>query len=121
MATRTVLTTTSLARAGTDAIAVRRKWTRHRCQVAPCIVRAIASRNPGCASLVTRRTPESPRPTMLRRNRIQDSRSSPGLASTPRTWRSPSAVTPMATSTASDATRPSWRALTKVASSQTYG
>ena len=57
------------------------KCTRHRCQVAPLSTVAIACFSPSCASEMTRRTPLSPRLTRLRRNAVQNARSSDGPTS----------------------------------------
>jgi hypothetical protein len=54
------------------------KWTRHRRHVAPLNTVAIACLSPSWASDVTRRTPRSPRFTRLRRNAVQEGRSSDG-------------------------------------------
>ena len=70
-----------------------------------------AYRSPSCASEMTSFTPRSPRLTRLRRNAVQKGPSSDGPASTPRIWRSPSVVTPIATTVAIACTRPSWRTL----------
>ena len=76
----------------------------------------IACFRPSCASEMTRRTPLRPRFTRLRRNAVQNARSSEGPTSMPSTWRSPSVVTPMATTVAWLITRPSTRTLWYVAS-----
>ena len=76
------------------------KWTRQRCQVVPVSTVLIACFSPSCASEITRRTPFRPRFTRLRKNAVQNARSSDGPTSTPRTWRSPSLVTPTATTVA---------------------
>jgi hypothetical protein len=52
------------------------KWTRQRCQVVPARTVLIACFRPSCASEITRRTPVRPRLTRLRRNAVQNARSS---------------------------------------------
>ena len=69
---------------------------------------------------MTRRTPVSPRLTKLRKNAVQKARSSEGPTSTPSTCRSPSLVTPTATTVAWLITRPSTRTLWYVASTHRY-
>lgn len=63
--------------------------------------------NPACASEITRRTPPSPRSLSERRNFVQNVSSSLSPMSTPRTSRPPSAVMPVATTTARETTWPS--------------
>lgn len=46
-------TTTALSRCGPRASRLRRTCTRHRCQLPPCRVPAIAAFSPSCASLTT--------------------------------------------------------------------
>ena len=87
------------------------KWTRQRCQVAPCRTLAVAAFKPSCASEITRATSLNPRRTSERRNTVQKAWSSLGPTSTPRTWRHPSAVTPTATTVAIEVTRPASRTL----------
>ncbi len=94
------------------------KWVRQRCQVAPN-VEAIASMSPGCASETTSWTPESPRATSPRRNASHPAPSSVVMTSMPRTSRCPSALTAVATTTATDWMRPASRTFTNIASSQT--
>src|ERR671912_1507555 len=83
--------------------------------------RLISLFNRSCASDVTSRTPRRPRFTRLRRNAVQKARSSDGPTSIPRTWRSPSLVTPTATTVAWLVTRPLTLTLWYVASTQRYG
>ena len=106
----------SRAPCGTVASKLRMKWTRQRCHVVPLSTVLIACFRPSCASEMTNRTPFSPRFTRLRRNEVQKARSSEGPTSMPRTWRSPSLVTPTATTVAWLTTRPSIRTLWYVAS-----
>src|SRR3954465_9462705 len=68
----------SRAPCGTVARRLRMKCTRHRCQVLPDNTVLIACFNPSCASEITSRTPFSPRFTKLRRNAVQNARSSRG-------------------------------------------
>jgi hypothetical protein len=87
------------------------KWTRHRCQVVPASTFAIAWRSPSWASEITNRTPLSPRLTSERRNVIQNWWSSEGPVAAPSTVRSPVEVTPIATTVATEITRPASRTL----------
>jgi hypothetical protein len=79
----------------------------------------IACRSSVWASLVTGRTPVSPRATSERKKRSQKVPFSLGPMSTPSTSRASLAATPTATTTAWETTRPSCRALMIVASSHT--
>ena len=87
------------------------KWTRHRCHAAPIKTELIAAFSPVCASLMTSCTPLSPRAFDDRRNAVQNAPSSESPTSNPRTSRRPSAVTPVAITTAWDTTRRSTLAL----------
>jgi hypothetical protein len=96
---------------GTLARALRRKWTRQRCQAAPTMTAPMAALSPVWASEMTSWTPCSPRAFSDRRNAVQKAPSSLSPTSRPRTSRPPSAVTPVAITTARETTRPSMRAL----------
>ena len=85
---------------------MRTKWTLHLCQDDPEQHFVIAAFRPAWASEMTRRTPESPRSFKERRNRVQNVSSSLSPMSTPRTSRAPSAVIPVATTTARATTWP---------------
>lgn len=87
------------------------KCTRQRCHVAPVSTVAIAAFRPSCACEITNRTPLRPRRFSSRKNAVQKAASSDGPTSTPSTRRSPSALTPIATTVAIETTRPSWRTL----------
>ena len=82
------------------------KWVRQRCQLAPSSTAAIAPLSPSWASLVTSRTPDSPRVTKPRRNPVQLAPSSALPSSSPSSSRCPSALQAVATSTAVLQTRP---------------
>src|SRR5438105_4660064 len=64
---RTIAATVSWAAFGTTDRRLRMKWTRHRCQAAPCRILAMAWRSPSWASEITKRTPFRPRLTSWRR------------------------------------------------------
>jgi hypothetical protein len=85
---------------------MRMKWVLQRCQEAPSSTAAIAPCNPWWASLVTSRTPCSPRATRPRRNAVQLAPSSALPSSSPSSSRCPSALQAVATSTAVLQTRP---------------
>jgi hypothetical protein len=61
------------------------KCTRQRCHVLPDSTVLIACFNPSWASEMTSRTPFKPRFTRLRRNAVQNARSSDGPTSIPST------------------------------------
>ena len=89
------------------------KCTRQRCHEAPTKTASMALWSPQWASLVTSLTPERPRATRERRKALQNAPSSLGPTSKPNTSLSAvSPFTPTANTTATEATRPSWRALT---------
>ena len=71
----------------------------------------IAAFRPVWASEMTSWTPPSPRAFSERRNAVQNAPSSESPTSNPRTSRRPSAVTPVAITTAWDTTRRLTRAL----------
>ena len=83
---------------------MRAKWTRQRCHDEPCVFLRIAARSPAWASEMTRRTPASPRVFSERRKPDQNVSSSESPTSTPRISRPPSAVIPVAITTARDTT-----------------
>ena len=87
------------------------KWTRQRCQAAPISTDSMAFFRPVWASLITSWIPASPRAFRPRRNAVQNAPSSLSPTSNPRTSRRPSAVTPVAITTAWDTTRRLTRAL----------
>ena len=87
------------------------KWTRHRCHAAPSSTEAIAAFRPVWASEMTSWTPARPRAFSPRRNAVQNAPSSLSPTSKPSTSRRPSAVTPVAITTAWDTTRRLTRAL----------
>jgi hypothetical protein len=87
------------------AKALRLKLTRQRCQVAVKILET-AALIPSWASDTTSFTPRPPRRTSFRRKLVQKVSASEGPISTPSTSRRPSALTPMATMTATEMTRP---------------
>src|SRR5579859_5552538 len=70
---RSVAATICCATLGTVAIALRMKWTRHRCQLAPTKTLATACLRPRWESEMTKCTPLSPRLTSWRRNWSQNS------------------------------------------------
>ena len=96
---------------GTTASTLRMKCTRQRCQAAPMNTEPIAAFRPVWASEMTSWTPPSPRAFSERRNAVQNAPSSLSPTSKPRTSRRPSAVTPVAITTAWDTTRRFTRAL----------
>src|SRR3989442_1698129 len=102
---RRVAATICWASLGTVASALRMKWTRQRCQVAPTRTSATACLRPRWASEVTSRTPFRPRSTSWRRNERQSSRSSAGPTSTPTTSRSPVRLIATAINTALEVNR----------------
>jgi Transposase, Mutator family len=77
----------------------------------------IACRRPSWASEITRCTPFRPRLTSWRRNEVQNWWSSEAPVAAPSTVRSPCSVTPIATTVATETTRPASRTLWNVASS----
>ena len=97
------------------------KWVLQRCQQAPSSTAAIAPFSPSWASLVTRRTPCSPRATRPRRNAVQLAPSSAAPTSSPSSSRCPSALQAVATSTAVVQTRPPSRTFIDSASIHTNG
>lgn len=97
---RTVAATMSLDAEGTVPKMLRIRCTLHRCHDAPTSTLGIDAFNPACASEITSLTPLRPRSLRLRRNAVQNTSSSESPTSTPRTSRSPLAVTPVATTTA---------------------
>ena len=108
---RMVTATISAEALGTLARALRRKWTRQRCQQAPVRTAPMACLRPGWASEITSWTPASPLALSERRNAVQNALSSLSPTSQPRTSRPPSADTPVAITTARETTRLSTRAL----------
>ncbi len=80
---------------------------------------AIAALSPGWWSLMTSWTPVSPRARRPWRKPVQKAPFSLSPTATPRTSRSPLAVTPVATTTARDTTRPLTLPLLWVASANT--
>ena len=80
------------------------KCTRHRCRAAPRNTDPIAAFSPVCASEMTSCTPASPRAFNERRKAVQNAPSSESPTSNPSTSRRPSAVTPVAITTAWDTT-----------------
>jgi len=89
----------------TFASTLRMKWTRQRCQLAPCITVATAFTRPRWASLMTSWTPPRPRSRRSRRNSVQNVSVSLSPVAQPSTSRLPSALTPVAMTTAWDTTR----------------
>ena len=87
------------------------KCTRQRCQAAPISTDPIAAFRPAWASEMTSCTPPSPRAFRPRRNAVQNAPSSLSPTSKPSTSRRPSAVTPVAITTAWETTRRLTRAL----------
>ncbi|MDR6875066.1 hypothetical protein J2S61_000052 [Microbacterium barkeri] len=87
------------------------KWTRQRCQAAPCNTVAAAFFSPAWASEITSFIPESPRVFNERRNCFQNCSVSLSPTSKPSTTLRPSAATPIATTTAWETTRWSMRTL----------
>ena len=81
---------------GTWANTLRRKFTRHLCQLAPIRMAWIALRSPMWASEITSCTPGMPRVFSDRRNPVQKAPSSLSPTSKPSTSRRPSAATPVA-------------------------
>src|SRR5699024_5009036 len=79
----------------------------------------MASTSPAWASLVTRRTPASPRATRSAKKVFQACLVSPVATLSPRTSRCPSALTPVAMSTAALTTRPPSRTFIVNASAAT--
>jgi len=98
---RSAAATTSWCPLGTRASTLRAKWTRHRCQLAPCNVLRAAAFRPSCASEITNL---SPRRRSDRRNSVQKDSSSLSPTARPSTSRSPPAVIPVAITTARDTT-----------------
>jgi hypothetical protein len=96
---------------GTTAKALRMKCTRHRCHSAPISTERIACFSPVWALEMTSWTPASPRAFRPRRNAVQNAPSSESPTSNPRTSLRPSAVTPVAITTAWDTTLRLTRAL----------
>src|SRR5512135_769743 len=103
---RTAAATISASPLRTLASTLRRKCTRHRCQLAPCSTAATAAASPRWASLMTRCTPVSPRSRSERKNSVQNSSVSLSPTAWPSTSRRPSADTPVATTTACETPRP---------------
>ena len=98
----------------------RTSWTRQRGQPAPIGVSTACCRS-SWTSLMTTRTPSSPRATRLRRNLVEKAASSLTPRSRPRTSRSLSVRTAVATTIARLTTRQSSRTVRYLALSQTYG
>jgi hypothetical protein len=82
-----------------------------RCHAAPMSTEPMAAFSPVWASEMTSCTPPSPRAFRPRRNAVQNAPSSLSPTSKPSTSRLPSAVTPVAITTAWDTTRRFTRAL----------
>jgi hypothetical protein len=95
----------------TLASTLRMKCTRQRCQLAPCITVAMALTRPLWASLIVSCTPARPRSRRSRRNSVQNVSVSLSPLAQPRTSLLPSALTPVAITTAWDTTRPLRRTL----------
>src|SRR5881397_708651 len=109
---RTIVATKLCALFGTRVSRLRIACVRQRCQAAPGRVAAIASTRPGCASLVTSRTPERPRATSERRKASQAAPSSLVTTSRPSDSRKPSRLTPTACTTQTLTVRPPSRHFT---------
>src|SRR5512135_3453434 len=95
---RTAAATISASPLRTLASTLRRKCTRHLCQLAPCSTAVTAAASPRWASLMTC-TPVSPRSRSERKNSVQNSSVSLSPTAWPSTSRRPSADTPVATTT----------------------